>query len=168
MLERILRTENDYTLTVLRLVLGVVFFAHGAQKALGWFGGPGFDGTIEMFSNMGINEPLAILAMTAEFLGGLGLIVGLLARIAALGVTTNMLVAIILVHRQVGFFVNWSGNQSGEGFEFHFLAVALAIAILVKGAGALSFDRIIAALFAHNHVTAESRRAAQLRESGAH
>lgn len=81
--------------------------------------------------------------------------------------TTNMLVAIILVHRQIGFFMNWSGNQAGEGFEFHLLAIALAIAILVKGAGALSIDRIIAASFAGNHdVTAESRRAAQLRESG--
>jgi putative oxidoreductase len=167
MAEHIFRTKNDYVITAMRLILGIVFFAHGAQKALGWFGGPGFDGTLGMFSRMGIDEPLAALAIAAEFLGGLGLIVGLLARIAALGVTTNMLVAIMLVHRQIGFFMNWSGNQAGEGFEFHLLAIALAIAILVKGAGALSIDRIIAASVARNHeVTAESRRAAQLRESG--
>jgi hypothetical protein len=94
------------------------FFAHGAQKALAWFDGPGFDGTVDMFSQMGIGEPLAVLAIAAEFLGGLGLIVGLLARIAALGVMTNMLVAIILVHRQVGFFMNWAGKQAGEGLNF--------------------------------------------------
>jgi putative oxidoreductase len=169
MAEHIFRTENDYTVAVMRLVLGVVFFAHGAQKALGWFGGPGFDGTIGMFSKMGIGEPLAVLAIAAEFLGGLGLIAGLLARIAALGVMINMLVAILLVHLRVGFFMNWAGNQGGEGFEFHLLAIALAIGILVKGAGALSIDRVVAASFARHHgVTAESRRAAQLRESGAH
>ena len=75
MLERILRTEKDYIVTVLRVVLGVVFFAHGAQKALGWFGGPGFNGTVGMFAQMGIGEPLAVLAIAAEFLGGLGLII---------------------------------------------------------------------------------------------
>ncbi len=80
---------------------------------------------------------------------------------------TNMLVAIILVHRQVGFFVNWPGNRAGEGFEYQLLAIALAMAILVEGAGALSIDRITAASFAHHRVTAESRRSAQLRESGA-
>jgi putative oxidoreductase len=98
-----------------------------------------------MFSNMGIGEPFALVVIAAEFLGGLGLIVGFLARIAALGVMTNMLVAIILVHRQVGFFMNWSGNRAGEGFEFHLPAIALAMTILVKGAGALSIDRITAA-----------------------
>jgi putative oxidoreductase len=122
-----------------------------------------------MFSQMGIGAPLAVLAIAAEFLGGLGLIVGLLARIAALGVMTNMLVAIILVHRQVGFFMNWAGKQAGEGFEFHLLAIAVAVGVLVKGAGAFSIDRVVSAFFARNHgVTAESRRAAQLRESGAH
>ena len=158
------RTENDYAVTAMRLILGITFFAHGAQKALGWFGGPGFAETIGMFSKMGIGEPLAVLAIAAEFLGGLGLIAGLLARIAALGVMINMLVAIILVHLRVGFFMNWAGNQGG-----HLLAIALAIGILVKGAGALSIDRVVAASFARDHnATAESRRAAQLRESGAH
>ena len=169
MAERIFRTDNDYAVAAMRLVLGIVFFAHGAQKALAWFDGPGFDGTVDMFSQMGIGAPLAVLAIAAEFLGGLGLIVGLLARIAALGVMTNMLVAIILVHRQVGFFMNWAGKQAGEGFEFHLLAIAVAVGVLVKGAGAFSIDRVVAASFARNHgVTAESRRAAQLRESGAH
>jgi putative oxidoreductase len=169
MLERIFRTENDYSLTVLRTILGMVFFAHGAQKALGWFGGPGFGATVGMFAQMGIGEPLGMLAIAAEFLGGLGLIIGLLARIASLGVMVNMIVAIVLVHAKVGFFMNWTGDQAGEGFEFHLLAIALGFVVLCKGAGALSMDRVVAASLGRGRgVTAESRRAAQLRESGAH
>src|SRR6202140_1030927 len=117
---RIANTSNDYAITILRLVLGVVFFAHGAQKMLGWFGGYGFSGTMGFFTHqMGIPAPLAFLAIAAEFFGGLGLIVGFLGRIAAFGVATNMVVAIATVHHAFGFFMNWNGNQKGEGFEFH-------------------------------------------------
>jgi putative oxidoreductase len=145
MFRKLVSTPNDFTLTIIRLVLGVVFFAHGAQKMLGWFGGYGFHGTMGFFTQqMGIPAPLAFLAICAEFFGGLGLLVGLLGRIAALGIITNMLVAIATVHRANGLFMNWSGQQKGEGFEFHLLAIALAIVILVKGAGAFSVDRAIA------------------------
>jgi putative oxidoreductase len=163
MFQRLFHTDNDYTLAVLRVILGIVFFAHGAQKALGWFGGPGFNGTINLFQQMGIPAPLAVLAIAAEFLGGLGLLVGLLARVAALGIITNMVVAILMVHSKVGFFMNWSGDQKGEGFEFHLLAIAVGLAVLVKGAGAFSIDRL---LTHRAPVTADSRRTAQLRESG--
>jgi putative oxidoreductase len=158
MFRRLFQTDNDYTLAVLRVILGIVFFAHGAQKALGWFGGPGFSGTINFFQQVGIPAPLAVLAIAAEFLGGLGLLVGFLARVAALGIITNMVVAILTVHSQVGLFMNWSGDQKGEGFEFHLLAIALGLAVLVKGAGALSIDRLLA----HRapQVTADSRRVA--------
>jgi putative oxidoreductase len=87
---------------------------------------------------MGIPAPLAFLAICAEFFGGLGLIVGLLSRIAALGITVNMLVAIAKVHSSNGFFMNWAGQQKGEGFEYHLLAIALAIVVMIKGPGALS------------------------------
>ncbi len=161
MFRRLFQTDNDYTLAVLRVILGIVFFAHGAQKALGWFGGPGFSGTMNFFQQAGIPAPLAVLAIAAEFLGGLGLLVGFLARVAALGIITNMVVAILTVHSQVGLFMNWSGDQKGEGFEFHLLAIALGLAVLVKGAGAFSIDRLLA----HRAppVTADSRRVAQLR-----
>jgi putative oxidoreductase len=142
MFRKLIQTDNDYTLAVLRVILGIVFFAHGAQKALGWFGGPGFGGTMNFFQQMGIPAPIAVLAIAAEFLGGLGLLVGFLARVAALGIITNMVVAILTVHGQVGLFMNWSGNQKDEGFEFHLLAIALGLAVLVKGAGALSIDRL--------------------------
>jgi putative oxidoreductase len=121
--------------------MGLVFFAHGAQKALGWFGGYGFSGTMGFFTHtMGIPAPLAFLAICAEFLGGLGLILGFLSRIAAFGIFCNMVVAVMMVHHNFGFFMNWAGNQKGEGFEFHLLAMAMALAIMAAGAGALSID----------------------------
>jgi putative oxidoreductase len=145
-MNKMLCTTNDGTLTVMRLLAGTVFFAHGAQKALGWFGGFGFAGTMGFFTNMlHIPAAFAFLAIMAEFLGGMGLILGFLARIAAFGIAVNMLVAIMMVHRHVGFFMNWGGKQNGEGFEFHLLAIAIMLAIMVRGAGALSVDGALAA-----------------------
>ncbi len=144
-MRKLLSTSNDLTLTLLRLVLGVVFFAHGAQKMLGWFGGFGFQGTMGFFTQrMGIPAPLAFLAICAEFFGGLGLIFGLLSRIAAFGIMVNMLVAIFTVHRFNGLFMNWMGNQKGEGYEYHLLVIALCLVVMIKGAGALSIDRALA------------------------
>lgn len=144
-MHRLFATRDDTTLTILRLALGVTFFLHGSQKVLGWFGGYGFSGTMGFFTGtMHIPAPFAFLAIMAEFLGGLGLIVGLLSRIAAIGVIANMLVAIFMVHLPFGFFMNWTGNQKGEGFEYHILAIAIAVTILIAGAGAFSLDRILA------------------------
>ena len=145
MLKKILYTPDDKTLTIIRLVLGVVFFLHGAQKVLGWFGGYGFKGTMGFFTQvMHIPGPLAFLAIAAEFFGGLGLISGLLTRIAAFGITVNMLVAILTVHLPNGFFMNWTGQQKGEGFEYHLLVLAMTVALMIRGAGAFSVDRAIA------------------------
>jgi putative oxidoreductase len=142
MLNRLIGTTDDYALTLARLALGAVFFAHGAQKVLGWWGGYGFAGTMHWFTaTMGIPAPLAFLAIMAEFLGGLGLIAGVLTRIAAFGIFANMVVAIATVHRHFGFFMNWFGNQKGEGYEYHLLALALAAVLILRGAGALSGDR---------------------------
>jgi putative oxidoreductase len=143
MFRKMLTTNDDWTLTLLRLVLGVVFFAHGAQKMLGWFGGYGFSGTMGYFTHGGIPAPLAFLAIAAEFFGGIGLMVGLLSRVAALGILVNMVVAILTVHLPFGFFMNWSGAQKGEGYEYHLLAIALAVALLVKGGGAVSVDHAL-------------------------
>jgi putative oxidoreductase len=142
MFRKIFNTSNDYSLTIARLILGVVFFAHGAQKMPGWFGGHGFSATMAMFTGrMHIPVMFAFLAIAAEFFGGLGLIVGLLGRIASFGVMCNMAIAIAMVNRHVGFFMNWTGAQRGEGFEFHLLALGLGAVILIKGSGALSIDR---------------------------
>ena len=144
MFRKLISTSNEYTLTLVRLVLGVVFFAHGAQKMLGWFGGYGFHGTMGFFTQMmHIPAPLAFLAICAEFFGGLGLIVGLLGRVAAFGILMNMLVAVFTVHIHYGFFANWSGQQKGEGIEYHLLAIALLLVVMIKGSGALSIDRAL-------------------------
>jgi putative oxidoreductase len=144
-MKRLLATSNDGVLTLLRLVLGVVFFLHGAQKALGWFGGFGFSGTMHAFTGMmHIPAPFAFLAIMAEFLGGIGLIVGLLARVAAFGIAVNMCVAVALVHFANGPFMNWYGSQKGEGYEYHLLAIVIALTIMIRGAGAFSLDHAIA------------------------
>src|SRR5437016_12322371 len=96
------------------------------------------------FTKSGFPPPLAFLAVIAEFLGPLGLAVGLLTRVAALGIAVVMLGAILTVHRQHGFFMNWYGNQQGEGFEYHVLAIGLAVALVLNGAGAWSLDAAIA------------------------
>jgi putative oxidoreductase len=144
MIRKVFVTDGNITTTLLRVVLGVVFFAHGAQKMLGWFGGAGFSGTMGFFTGgMHIPAPLAFLAISAEFFGGLGLLVGLLTRIAAFGIAVNMAVAIALVHHSFGLFMNWSGAQGGEGFEFHLLVLAMTAFLMIRGAGAFSIDRAI-------------------------
>ncbi len=145
MLRKITSTANDPALTILRLVLGCVFFAHGAQKMLGWFGGYGFSATMGFFTHqMGIPAPLAFLAIAAEFFGSLGLVLGLLGRVAAFGIAVNMVVAIVMVHQQFGFFANWAGNQKGEGIEYHLLVIGMALALVIGGSGAWSLDRLLA------------------------
>lgn len=145
MLKKILSTQNDLVILVLRLGLGIMIFPHGMQKLFGWFGGYGFSGTMDFFTN-GLHIPpvFAFLAIMAEGLGSLGLLTGLLTRIAAFAVTVNMLVAVYMLHWQHGFFMNWAGNLKGEGFEFHILAVAIGIALMIRGGGALSLDGIFA------------------------
>lgn len=144
MLHRLVHTNNDGMLALLRLALGVVFFAHGAQLALGWFGGQGFDKSMSYFTQtMGIPSVFAWLAVLTPLLGGIGLIIGFLTRIAAFGIAINMLAAVFLVHLPNGFFMNWFGTKRGEGFEFHILAIVMALYAMVHGAGALSVDRAI-------------------------
>jgi putative oxidoreductase len=146
MWQKIVAANDGRVETMIRLVLGIVMFAHGAQKMLGWFGGYGFKGTMGFFTGMmHIPAPLAVLAIIAEFFGGLGLILGLLTRIAAFGILCNMVVAVLLVHLPNGFFMNWTGAQKGEGFEYHLLAIALALAAIVRGGGAWSLDGRLAA-----------------------
>jgi len=144
MLTWMLGTDGDWVITIVRIVLGVVFFAHGAQKALGWFGGAGLQSTVRVFrEQLRIPAPLALLSVAAEFLGGLGLIVGLLSRIAALGIAVVMIVALVAVHGKFGFFMNWYGEKQGHGIEYHILVLALALAVMIKGAGAFSLDQVL-------------------------
>lgn len=142
MLKKLLSTPDDLALLTLRLILGGVFFIHGAQKALGWFGGHGLSGTLDAFTTgMGLPLLVAVLVVAAEFLGGIGLIVGFLTRIAAAGIFAVMVGAIAMVHLKYGFFMNWSGKQGGEGFEYHLLAIAITLALVLGGGGMASIDR---------------------------
>jgi putative oxidoreductase len=142
MLSKLTQTHNSSGITIIRVLLGVIFFAHGAQKMLGWFGGYGFSGTMGFFTGaLHIPAVFAFLAIAAEFFGGLGLIFGVLTRVAAFGIAVNMLVAITMVHSRFGFFMNWSGNQKGEGVEYHLLAMAICVFLMLEGAGAFSVDR---------------------------
>src|SRR5713226_9550060 len=144
MIRRLYATDDSSATSILRLVLGVVFFAHGAQKMLGWFGGFGFSGTMGFFTGMmHIPAALAFLAIAAEFFGGIGLILGFLTRIAAFGIGVNMLVAIMMAHRASGFFMTWTGTQKGEGYEFHLLVLAIVALLMIRGAGAFSIDRVM-------------------------
>jgi len=140
----LVKTDDNWGYFIARVVLGVVFFAHGAQKMLGWFGGAGPSATVHAFTAyMGIPAPIAWLVIAIEFFGGLGLIVGLLSRIAAFGIVVDMIGAIWTVHHKFGFFMNWMGTQKGEGYEYHLLAIALGLVILLGGSGAASLDRML-------------------------
>jgi len=137
-------TQNDYPLAFSRILLGAVFFAHGAQKVLGWFGGSGFSGTFEEFAKFGMPAFVALFAIFVEFFGGLSLLWGLFPRVAAVAIIVEMVGAILTFHIKNGFFMNWTGQQKGEGIEYHIVTIALALLIAVQGAGALSIDHSIA------------------------
>jgi|SRR5262245_46994304 len=144
MLGSLLHTGGDPVLALARVALGAVIFPHGAQKVFGWFGGYGPRATMGYFKSLGIPSLFGGLAILSEFLGSLLLIVGLGSRVAALGILGVMTVAAIRVHLPNRFFMNWSGQQKGEGFEYHILAAALAILIIVRGSGPWSLDWLIA------------------------
>ena len=145
MLEKIFKTNNqDVAAVVARLFIGVVILPHGFQKLLGLFGGYGFSVTIDFFSSaMGIPAPIGFLIIMAESFGALFLIVGFLSRLSAFGIFLIMLGAIFLAHFPHGFFMNWFGNQQGEGFEYHLLALGLSLIVLINGGGKWSLDNII-------------------------
>jgi putative oxidoreductase len=143
-LNSLFKTDNDVSTLVLRLVLGAVFFPHGAQMVLGWFGGYGLSSTMGFFTGtLHIPAPFAFLAIAAQFAGAIGLILGLFTRLAALGIAANMLVAVAMVHAQYGWFMNWFGNQKGEGFEYHLLAIGIALVLVVRGGGKWAADTAI-------------------------
>lgn len=127
---------EDVALLVLRLVLGGVFVAHGAQKLFGSFGGPGIEGTAGFHEQLGIKpaRPMAVLAGLAEFVGGILVIAGFLTPLAALALIVVMIVAILKVHLKNGFFA------ASGGYEFNLVLVAVAVALLLAGSGAYSID----------------------------
>ena len=147
-LDLLLGTYPSWSRALVRLALAVVFIAHGGQKVFGWFGGPGLRATIQTFQQyMGVPPAATVIAALIELLGGLAMLVGFLARPAAVGIVAVMLVAIVKVHGRNGFFINFEGTPGkGHGFEFNFVLIAMALSILVGGAGALSIDVLLRGL----------------------
>jgi len=144
MLERLMPTDENLASPLLRLFLGIVFFPHGAQKLLGWFGGHGLEGTIAGFTAKGIPSDLAYLVVAGETLAMIALALGLFTRLCAFGTTAIMVGAIVMVHAPNGFFMNWGGAPHGEGYEFHLLALSMAAALVVAGGGFASVDAWLA------------------------
>ncbi len=142
------QTDENINNLIIRAMLGIVVFPHGAQKLLGWFGGYGLEGTLGFFTDkLGVPLIIAILVILGESLGALGLIAGFLTRFCAMGVLMIMAGAIVMSHGTNGFFMNWSGQQAGEGFEYHILAIALCIPLLISGGGRFSADGFISKRF---------------------
>ncbi len=147
LVELVFGTSPSWSHLVVRVAVGIVFFAHGAQKAFGWFGGRGLSATISGFRQMNIPPAASAIAAFVECFGGLAMIVGFLARPAALGLIVVMAVAIVKVHAKNGFFLNFALTPGqGHGYEFNLVLIAMALAILIGGAGLLSIDRLIVPL----------------------
>ena len=138
---RVLTTDSSLAPLALRLTLALVMFPHGAQKALGWFGGYGWTGTMGFLTGtVGLPSPVAALVILLEFLGPIALLAGLGTRAVALGFVGIMLGAITTVHAEHGFFMNWFGGQKGEGYEYHLLVIGAAVGLLLAGGGRWSLD----------------------------
>ncbi len=142
MVKAVLKTSDSVALLFIRLALGVVMFPHGAQKVFGWFGGPGFSKTLEVFNlQFGFPSALTGLVMAIELLGSIGLITGFFTRLSALAIGASIASCALMNHVQNGFFMNWFGAQPGEGIEYHLLVVGIALALAIKGGGMFSVDK---------------------------
>ena len=137
-------TNNDWTGLITRLTLGLVLFPHGAQKMLGMFGGYGFAGTMGFFTNT-VHLPwiLGFLVIIIEFVGAISLIAGFASRLWSALIIVLFIGIIFTSHVDNGFFMNWFGNQKGEGYEYHLLVIGLCLATLVNGSGKYSVDERI-------------------------
>jgi putative oxidoreductase len=146
-MKNILENKADAAVLILRLTVGVVIFAHGAQKLLGWFGGYGFDGTMHYFTDtVGLPYLIGFLVIIGESLGMIALAIGLLTRFTAVSLVVIMAGAFFVDHAQHGFYMNWFGQNAGEGYEYDILVVGAAVAIAVLGAGRYSLDAWVARL----------------------
>ena len=156
----IFQTEDRWSPVILRVILALVMFPHGAQKLLGWYGGFGYEGTMGFFTQqMGLPWLIAFLVIIGEFFGSLALAAGVMTRFTAASLGVIMLGAIAMVHWPHGFFMNWFGQQAGEGFEYHLLVIGMGLSLMVTGAGKWSVDQVIGRwLSSRGHITATATR----------
>lgn len=159
-LRSLFQTNDSFGPLALRVFLAAVLFPHGAQKLLGWFGGYGYSGTMQFFTqNLGIPAPFAFFAIVTEFFGPIALILGFNTRITAFATGTLITVAALMVHVPNGFFMNWTGAQKGEGIEYHLLMAAISVALVIQGAGKWALDSTLARVI--RSAPASTRPAAQ-------
>ena len=143
-MNKLFSTKDDWTGFILRLSLGIVFFPHGAQKLFGWFGGDGFSGTMNYFTEIvGLPWMIAFLVIILESIGALALIVGIATRFVAASYIVLVLGMIFTTHIENGFFMNWYGSQPGEGFEYHLLVIGIAMTLIYNGSGKYAVDRLL-------------------------
>lgn len=144
-LKKFFSTDNSsWSLLISRLALGIVILPHGMQKALGSFGGYGFEATVGFFQSIGIPSFIGVLVILAEFVGALGLIFGIGTRFMAMSIFITLGGAMFISgHVANGFFMNWFGNQAGEGIEYFILVFGLAAALMISGAGKFALDNLI-------------------------
>jgi putative oxidoreductase len=142
-MQRFLKTDDSLTATIQRVLVAAVMFPHGAQKLFGWFGGYGFDGTLGFFSSLHIPTLLGVLVILGESLGAIALALGLATRLTAFGISAAMLGAMLTVQLPNGFFMNWFGNQPGEGIEFGLLMLGLSVPLIVRGGGRYALDSLL-------------------------
>jgi putative oxidoreductase len=136
--------NSDISALLMRISLGVVMFGHGAQKLLGWFGGYGFEGTMQYFTeSVGTPYIIGLLVIVGESIGAIALMVGILSRFVAISIFVIMIGAMFHDHLANGFFMNWFGNQKGEGYEFDLLCFGLCLAIILNGSGKYSIDHLL-------------------------
>ena len=136
-------TSKDYTGLIIRMTLCAVMFPHGAQKMLGWFGGSGFSKEIELLQQLDIPWLVAVMVILIEFFGAISLMVGFASRLWSIAIGVLFIGIIFMEHLQYGFFMNWFGDQAGEGFEYHLLVIGLCVALLVQGSGKYALDSLI-------------------------
>jgi putative oxidoreductase len=144
MKDLLITTKDNWAATILRVMLGIVMFPHGAQKMMGWFGGYGFSGTMNFFTDtMGLPWIISFLVIIIEFFGAILLILGLGTRLFAALFAIVMIGIIFTSHLDYGFFMNWFGTQKGEGIEYFLLVIGMALPLLLTGGGSLSIDRFM-------------------------
>ncbi|MDW3210623.1 MAG: DoxX family protein [Reichenbachiella sp.] len=141
MMNKILITESNWGVLAARLTLGIVLFPHGAQKMLGLFGGYGFTGTMDAFTNqMHLPWIVALAVIMIEFFGSISLLLGFASRLWSLAIAGLFIGIIFTTHLEHGFFMNWFGNQAGEGYEYALLVIGIAVAVLINGSGKYAID----------------------------
>lgn len=144
LIQRLTATETQVSPLILRIAFAIVLWPHGVEKLVGGFGGYGFSASMHhLTAEAGLPSLIAFLVIFLEFFGSLFILLGLFTRLFAVANIILFLGMIVNEHLQFGFFMNWFGNQKGEGFEYHLLAIGLLLSLLITGAGKASIDALI-------------------------